>query len=537
MGIAKSYPVRFTPKGLADALDATDAFPGACTALANLVFDQGNPELIVPRPGVGTALTTFSGFTSPTFVSVYIVLGTIVYGMLSSGRNAGFDEPFAYNLLTNSFITISGVTSSNVPASPATSGAWTPPTMAVVSTKILVTHPGFSGSGSNFFGVIDISNPAAPAWSSSNLATNALPSVPTAVANFNNRAYFACGNVAFFSDSLNPTMRTNASQSVTLGDTTPITAFVGLPTQTSTGGVVAALVAFKASQIWQVTGDTATNNLAVNYLSLTVGTAAPRSVVQAPQGIYFAGADAPYMINPLGAVQQIVNDGRPTADVQVPFQNGTQLTRMAAAYAGNVYRVCVPTQLAGQNQTNDYWYDLRRRRWNGPHSFAYDNAQQYGSAFILSSAVNGAALFLNTPTPTPNTAYNDAGNGYMCHLRSATFPKNNRMTQLQVVESSLELGVSGSATTFNITALNEKSTPLGTYSQQIVPGGSVWGSFVWGVGYWTANAPVPAVYPIAWPAPLVFAKIALDVVVQSSTSFQIGTFYARYQDTGYINQG
>lgn len=538
MGVARSYPVRFTPKGLCDALDATDTFPGACVLLRNLVFDQANPELVVPRPGVGAALTTFSGFTTPTFVSVFIVLGNIAYGMVSSGRTAGFDEPFAYNIASNTFVTISGVTGANVPASPATSGPWTPPTMAVIGTKIIVTHPGFSGSGSNFFGVIDISTPAAPAWSSSNTATNALPGVPTAVANFNNRAYFSIGNVAYFSDVLNATTRTNASQSVTLGDTTPITGFSGLPTQTTSGGVVAALIAFKAFQIWQVTGDSATSNLAVNYLSLTTGTAAPRSITQSPLGTYFAGSDAPYVINPLGAVQQIVNDSKPMSDVQTPFLNATQPTRMAGAYSGSVYRVCVPTLLSGQAQTNDYWFDLRRRRWNGPHSFNYDCVAQYGSGFVVSGTGTGAALFFSSPVATNSTAYNDAGASYLCQVRSATFPKNNEMLQLQVVESNLELSSpSGSPIAFNVTALDEKNTTLSSTSISKIGSGSVWGSFTWGVGQWTGVSAIPDVNPIPWSKPLVFPKMALDVFAQSGNPFQIGTFYARYQNTGYISQG
>ncbi|MEF9504260.1 hypothetical protein OWS73_21410 [Burkholderia sp. 1B3(2022)] len=126
MAIRNAKPVRFTPKGLCDAFDATDAFAGACQLLSNLVFDQGNPEIIVARPGVGSAATTFGGFASPTYVSVHTVIGTVAYGMVSTARNPGFDEPFAFNLLTSSFITISGVTSANVPSSPATSGAWAP---------------------------------------------------------------------------------------------------------------------------------------------------------------------------------------------------------------------------------------------------------------------------------------------------------------------------------------------------------------------------------------------------------------------------
>jgi hypothetical protein len=539
MAIRNGKPVRFTPKGLCDAFDATDAFPGACQLLSNLVFDQGNPEIVVARPGVGAAATNFSGFSAPTFVSVYIVIGNVAYGMVSSARNPGQDEPFAYNLSTNSFVTITGVTSGNTPASPATSGPWTPPTMAVVSTKVLVTHPGFSGAGSNFFGVIDISNPNAPAWSSANLATNGLTGVPTSVANFNNRAYFSVGNTLEFSDPLAPTTRTNASQAVTIGDTTPVTAQSGLPIQTTSGGVVGALVVFKQSQIWQVTGDPATNNLALNYISLTTGCVAPRSVVQGPFGIFFAGPDAPYILNFLGTLVPL--SSRPGTDfppdLQVPFQNTTQPSRISAAFAGNIYRVCVPTLIQGQQQTNDYWYDIRRKRWTGPHSFPYDCAGQFGSAFVLSSASHGAALFVSKTIPTSDSLYQDAGAAFMSHLRSASFPKTGHMQQIQVVESTIELASTGTAANFNLSALDDQGGTLGSAFVQTPRAGTVWGSFLWGQANWSTNTSIPRVYSIPWAAALVFQKMSLDVLVTAVNEIQIGTFFARYQDAGYTNQG
>jgi len=539
MAIRNAKPVRFTPKGLCDAFDATDAFAGACQLLSNLVFDQGNPEIIVARPGVGSAATTFGGFTSPTFVSVYTVIGNVAYGMVSTSRNPGFDEPFAYNLATNAFITISGVTSSNVPTSPGTSGAWTPPTIAVVGTKILITHPGFSGSGANFFGVVDISNPAAPAWSSSNLATNGLSGVPTSVANFNNRAYFSVGNTLQFSDALNPLTRTNASQAVTVGDTTPITAQSGLPIQTTSAGVIGALVVFKAGQVWQVTGDPTTNNLALNYISLTTGCIAPRSVVQGPFGIFFAGVDAPYILNFLGTLVPL--SSRPgtdfPADLQVPFQNTTQPSRISAAFAGNIYRVCVPTLIQGQQRTNDYWYDIRRKRWTGPHTFLYDCAAQYGESFVLSGAAQGAALFVSTTIPSSNSSYLDADAAFLCHLRSSDFPKTGHMQQLQVVESTLELGSTGTQVFFNLTALSDQNNTIASTYVKTAAQGAVWGAFTWGQANWSPNAAIPHVYTIPWPIALVFQKMSLDVTVTPTNEIQIGTFYARYQDAGYTNQG
>ncbi|KVL03868.1 hypothetical protein [Burkholderia ubonensis] len=539
MAIRNAKPVRFTPKGLCDSYDATDAFPGACQLLSNLIFDQGNPEIIVGRPGVGNAVTTFGGFTTPTFVSVQTVIGNIVYGMASTGRNPGYDEPFAYNLASNSFVTISGVTSSNVPQSPSSSGGWTPPTISVVGTKILITHPGFSGTGSNFFGVVDISNPSAPAWSSSNFGTNPLSGVPTSVANFNNRAYFAVGNTLQFSDSLSPLVRTNASQAVTIGDTTPITAQSGLPIQTTSGGVVGALVVFKASQVWQITGDPATNNLAVNYISLTTGCIAPRSVVQGPFGVFFAGVDAPYILNFLGTLVPLSN--RPgtdfPADLQVPFQNTIQASRISASFAGNVYRVCVPTLIQGQQQTNDYWYDIRRKRWSGPHTFSYDCASQYGESFVLSGASHGAALFVSTTIPTSNTSYLDNGTAFLCHLRSSNFPKTGHMQQIQVVESTIELASTGTAVVFNLTSLDDQNNSLASTFAMTPSSGSIWGSFNWGAANWSSNSSIPHVYTIPWPVALVFQKMSLDVTVTPVNEVQIGTFFARYQDAGYTNKG
>jgi hypothetical protein len=537
MAIRNAKPVRFTPKGLCDAFDATDAFPGACKLLSNLVFDQGNPEVVVSRPGVGAAVTTFSGFTTPTFVSVHIVIGNVAYGMVSSARNAGQDEPFAYNIATNTFITISGVTSGNTPASPATSGPWTPPTMAVVGTDILVTHPGFNGSGSNYFGVINIANPAAPAWTSSNLATNPLTGVPTSVANFNNRAYFAVSNTLQFSDPLSPLTRTNASQSVTIGDATPITAQCGLPIQTVTAGVIGALVVFKQSQIWQITGDPTTNNLADNYISLTTGCSAPRSIVQGPFGIFFAGVDAPYILNFLGTLVPL--SSRPgtdfPGDLQVPFQNTTQSSRISASFSGNIYRVCVPTLIQGLPQTNDYWYDIRRKRWTGPHSFTYDCAAQYGASFLLSSASQGAALFVSTTIPTSGSTYSDAGTQIVAHMRSSTFPKTGHMQEVQVVESTIEFGSSGASVNYNLTALDDQNNTLNSTYVMTPAGGAQWGSFLWGGALWSSNVNIPHTYVIPWTDALVFQKMALDVQVSSSNSVSIGTFFARYQDTGYTN--
>jgi hypothetical protein len=537
MPLRNQHPVNFTPSGLTDAFDATRAFPGACRSLSNLVFDQGNPELSQCRPGV-VLRTNFPGFTTPTFVTCYTVVGNVVYGMVSTARTAGFDEPFAYNVLTNTFTTITGVLAGNVPASPPTTGPWTPPEMTVVGTKIIVSHTGFSGVGANFFGVIDITNPAAPTWTSANTSVNALPGVPSWVANLNNRCWFFVGNVGYFSDPLAPTVRTNASQSVTFGDPSPVTAAAGLPVQTVSAGVIGALIVFKSFSVWQVTGDTVTSNLAVNFLSLNVGSNAPQSIVQTPFGTNFMAIDGPYIVDALGAVKPLTKTPAETVqDIQLPFINTTQASRTSAGYSGGIYRICVETLVDGTPGTFEYWFDIERRRWNGPHTFPQDVCEQFANFFIISHRSQGAALFSSELIASPTSVYTDNGQPISFKMQSATFPKDGHMTEKQVVESTIELSTAGPSVSYHITALDEKQTQLDSTTVIVPASTSLWGAFVWGASLWSSAINVPLTYTVPWHVPLIFQKMALQVTGTASSNISIGAFFARYQDLGYTNQG
>jgi len=99
-----------------------------------------------------------TGFIGPTSISCMKVIGTRVYGMVSTARNPGHDEPFCYDIALQIFIPITGVTVANTPFSPPTSGPWNPPNLDLIGAKLIVAHPGFNGAGNGFFGIIDITN-------------------------------------------------------------------------------------------------------------------------------------------------------------------------------------------------------------------------------------------------------------------------------------------------------------------------------------------------------------------------------------------
>lgn len=163
MGLRNKTPVTIRPKGLSDAQDGTNAFPGAMVSLQNLVLAYHTSSVFVPRPAA-VKVIDFANATPSNpngVISEMVVIGSRAYGMVSSAQFAGKDEPFCYDLGSNSFIAISGVTSALLPASPNATGDWVPPVMrAITNTYIVCTHSGFPGgaSPSPYFGWIDTSS-------------------------------------------------------------------------------------------------------------------------------------------------------------------------------------------------------------------------------------------------------------------------------------------------------------------------------------------------------------------------------------------
>src|SRR6266851_173405 len=154
-------PMTFRARGLSDAKDATNAPDGAMQLLTNLIPDPSTRRLFTPRPAA-TSLTSFagSGLTTPAQVNELITVGTIAYGFCADAAGAfnGKDVPFAFNVLTQAFQAVAiPEGAASLPATPATSGDWTPPVMAAVASRIMATHPGFAGGANPFFGWLDIS--------------------------------------------------------------------------------------------------------------------------------------------------------------------------------------------------------------------------------------------------------------------------------------------------------------------------------------------------------------------------------------------
>jgi len=154
MPTRNARPTVFRWKTLTDAVDLTNGPSGGAQLLQNLIPAPFNRDIMVPRPAA-RELTNFSGFTTPAYVELLYSVGHLIYGFVASGRFSGRSEPFIFNNQSNSFVSITGVTAANCPVSTSTSGDWTPPTAAQVGSRVVMTHPGFTGANGVFFGWFD----------------------------------------------------------------------------------------------------------------------------------------------------------------------------------------------------------------------------------------------------------------------------------------------------------------------------------------------------------------------------------------------
>lgn len=607
MALRNSTPYTFKPTGVSDTADATNAFPGAMQSLMNLIPSADTDKAWVPRPAA-VQVSDFSGFSSPGFVSAAMVVGNIEYGMVVSARNAGKDEPYAYNILTGNFLTVTGITAANTPTSPASSGAWTPPIMAVVGTRIVVTHPGFAG-GAIKFGWFDISNfgatgtttsngtttltsssnllqagvqpgqtitkadvplgttvvsiasnglsvimsasatgggtasttvfaggtPASPLWAAGDTNINNLPAVPVSVAQFNGRAYYAVLNGVVFSDSLQACNVTNASQALTFANGLATTALGALPLSSPiTGGIVQSIIAFQGTTaMQQITGDQATTNLAVNLMNVATGTLAPLSITPTNFGLAFVSPDGMRVVGFDGVVSDPIGDHG--TGVTVAFIYAVQPSRICASSNADAIRISVQNGKAAQQPFQEYWFDITRKIWSGPHSFPASLIQTWNNSFIVHPVGIPGTIWKSDATVSSSSSYVENGVQLSFTYLTSLMPDNQQMAENAMVETTVAAALPGGYTLI-VSALDESGSVFSSSSIVTTGSTTIWGAFLWGGAVWGGSSNGLKQYRIPWAAPLVFKQASFMLTGNSSGGVKLANNYFKFEKLGYLLQ-
>ena len=551
-------PLPWRAKGLSDSIDGSTAFNGAMASLQNLIPDPTTAELWQCRPAA-VSIATFpggpfsSGFSagfmhSTGNVTALKIVGNVAYGMVSLGD--GFDHPFALNLLTNAFITVTGTTGSNLPQSQPSSGPWTPPIMDLIGSKMVVTHPGFSATAF-FIGWFDISTPTAPVWNAGNITGAAgvpFTQPPIGVAQFFNRAYYMVNYASqpqvIISDPLNPLAASGASGAgtvvpiLTFGDNTPLTAFGQLRLFNQLGGIIQALIVFKGtSNIYQITGDLAFASAsnpqpAINAMNFATGTLAPLSLCSTPRGLAFVAPDGLRIIDFSANVSDPIGyDGQ---GVSAPFIFSGTPSRICAACNGNVIRISTQNTLLPTGGYQEYWYDIERKIWSGPHTFPASVIQPYGNSFVMAGQGVLGQLWRSDVVQSASSGFVESGNPMSYIYTTAFLPDTDQLGNIHVSQSLLTCALSATVAPVQVNAIDQNGTVIDTVTLTGTGGAANWGQFTWGQAAWgvSTNALNPRKLP--WHFPLVFARAQFSVTGQSASPVRLGAFQFRYKQLRYL---
>jgi hypothetical protein len=527
-----------------------------CTLVSGGIgYLSDNEALTAPTSiiGAGTGFSiqvaTLVGAQTFGQISVLLNVGNYVYGMIAApiGVYAGHDIPFAYNLVANSFTSISGITAANTPTSlgawtpPATPTAWTPPCMALVGSKIIVTHLGFS-MVSGPVGQIDITNPSAPAWSTFNLtgtAAQPFTVVPSWVQQFNGRAYYIHNLTAqpavFFSDSLAPSTMTNANQILTFNDQMQLTAMGPLQLNNQLGGIVQSLMVFKGvANIYQITGDYALNSLAINALNVATGTLAPNSITATPKGLAFMAPDGYRVID----FQATVSDpiGQEGSGITVPFINAVVPSRVSASCNGSVFRTTVQNGIKPGAPIEEYWFYFGRS-WNGPQLFPITSAQftapslatEYNNTFIVAYAGMPGSLWQSDYVQSLLSTFVENGFQMQWTWQTPQLPSAEQIGNIAMTETSIMLAFGVGTTAFGISAISPSGTGITGTSLTSQASASLWGSFIWGTGIWGSQVFGLSDRQVPWPIPIVSTRFTIQLNGNSAQNVKIGAMRLRYQ--------
>ncbi|HXI96040.1 MAG TPA: hypothetical protein VNG04_07925, partial [Candidatus Acidoferrum sp.] len=302
-----------------------------------------------------------------------------------------------------------------------------------------------------------------PLWGAGNTNGFGLIDIPVSVAQFNGRAYYAVQNGVQFSDSGKALQISNLLffQALTFNNGVYATALGALPLSSPvTGGIIQAIIVFQGVEAMQIiTGDPATNNLALNELKAGTGTFSPLSICSFNEGLAFISPDGFRYVDFDCVVSEVV--GAYGTGISVPFQNDLVPSRTCMAAGADVIRVTVDNGLTVSEQ--DYWFHLDRKVWTGPHSFPYAFVQPWEDTFVIVPLTHTAQIWRSDPRPSLTSSFSEDGTPLSWIFETTLLPDNESMSMNQVVETTLAVKMPPTSTVA-ATAFNEGGTALSTAS-------------------------------------------------------------------------
>lgn len=502
----------------------------------------GNPaQGLVNKPSHAVVTQTDGYDWSISLSKAYPTGGTFTLTYTTIWGGVWVTGPIAYNAaavdvanalnaqLAGSFVAWSG---GPLPANPVTVTCWT---VAAVNSPTLQPAPGIyslTPASTSLTG----GGTWVPGWSTSgnwqyscmNTTTNPLPSPPVWAAEYQSRCYYFCNPSGttlpgvLLSDNLGaggPTSRSSAVQGVifTFGDNIPLICGKKLSLTTLTGTITSALYVFKQASmgrpnIFQITGDPATNNVDMQSLNTNVSTTSPNSLCSSPKGLFFIAPDGGRYVDYNGQVNPPL--GFSGTGITVPFVYAQNPVQIAADSNGDVILIGTQNASVVGAPWQIWCADITRGIWHGPHTFPVGLVQAWGQNFIATPpAGQGTGFYLLSFVPSSQDTFTEFGNPLTCIYQTGLFPDRRELMMVTCHKHYAQLGFNG-GNSFNITITDGAGASIETVTLATV-GKQILGRF-----------------EVPWSQPMTSDYFALTMTVPATLGLRIGIYEIDYVETG-----
>jgi hypothetical protein len=208
---------------------------------------------------------------------------------------------------------------------------------------------------------------------------------------------------------------------------------------------------------------------------------------------------------------------------------------MAAAFGSNIYRVTVQNGVALNAPLQEFWYDQTNRRWSGPHTCTFSSISAMRNFFVGQLAGDTGVLARSDILQSAASTFVEGGAPMTFGWRCAMLPDTDRMAENSMVETTLMMSLN-TGDLYTVTAIDQNNSAFDVLTLAAAGQSTVWGAFQWGQAVWGGAQSGLAPQQLAWSMPIVFRRLAIDVVGKSSGVLRIGALHLRYEELGYLQQ-
>jgi len=247
--------------------------------------------------------------------------------------------------------------------------------------------------------------------------------------------------------------------------------------------------------------------------------------VPTPKGLMFMSPQGLRVISFTAQVSDPIGaNGR---GISTPFIGVPVPSRIAAAANASVVRISV-TDVNGQQR--EFWHDMTRGTWTGPHTFPASMIAPYGNTFIMAPLALPNSLWRSDWLQSAASTFVEAGLPLTWTYQTSMLADMRDMEQHEQHETVLLLSTGNGATAY---AVNEKGNIIGTANVPPVGNVSNWNAVMWQSSMYFGQQFALPPTQLQWNQTLVYGRLTLQVSGISDSLTRIGSLQMRTEQLGY----